>query len=123
MEIHPPSIPYLTLRTIQDIKNLLLQLSLKKKRNGKSQILDSKLKRQSYGIWCNGMFSVKNQKDPLGNQVKTSGNFENLSRILILYILKIQNPIPQDLDYLWCLVGRGTTKGRSHCWYEYLEVF
>ncbi|MBW0535489.1 hypothetical protein O181_075204, partial [Austropuccinia psidii MF-1] len=54
------------------IKSLLLQSSLKKKRNGKSlKYSIQSSKEESYGIWWNGKVSVKTQKDPLGNQLKT----------------------------------------------------
>ncbi|MBW0465694.1 hypothetical protein O181_005409 [Austropuccinia psidii MF-1] len=76
-----------------------------------SQILDSKLKRRkSYGIWWNRKVSVKTEKDPHGNQLKTSIIVLNLSKIFILCILTSQDPILQKLEFLWCLVGRGITK-------------
>ncbi|MBW0568560.1 hypothetical protein O181_108275 [Austropuccinia psidii MF-1] len=57
------------------------------------QIMDLKLKRKRYGIWWSENISVKRQKDPLGNQPKTSRIFQNLSRTFILYILTRQDPI------------------------------
>ncbi|MBW0492478.1 hypothetical protein O181_032193 [Austropuccinia psidii MF-1] len=54
------------------IKSLLLQSLLKKKRNGMSlKYWTQSLREQNYGIWWNGKVSVKTQKDPLGNQLKT----------------------------------------------------
>ncbi|MBW0496525.1 hypothetical protein O181_036240 [Austropuccinia psidii MF-1] len=82
-----------------------------------SQILDSKLKRGNYCLWWNRKVSVKTQKDPLGNQLKTSRIFLSLLRIFILYTLTIANPIFQELDYLWCLVQTRITKSKSHSWY------
>ncbi|MBW0514975.1 hypothetical protein O181_054690 [Austropuccinia psidii MF-1] len=55
------------------IKSLLLQSSLKKKRHGKSlKYWIESSRDKSYGIWWNGKVSVKTQKDPHGNQLKTS---------------------------------------------------
>ncbi|MBW0576345.1 hypothetical protein O181_116060, partial [Austropuccinia psidii MF-1] len=106
------------------IKNLRLQLPLKKKRNGKSlKYWIQSSRGESYGIWWNGKFSVKTQKDPLGNQPKTSIIVLIFSKISILCILTSQDPILQKLDSLWCLVGRGITKGKSHSWYAPLGVF
>ncbi|MBW0488547.1 hypothetical protein O181_028262 [Austropuccinia psidii MF-1] len=54
------------------IKSLLLQSLLKKKRNGKSlKYWIQSSREENYGIWWNGKVSVKTQKDPLGNQLKT----------------------------------------------------
>ncbi|MBW0499565.1 hypothetical protein O181_039280 [Austropuccinia psidii MF-1] len=75
------------------IKSLLPQSSLKKKRNWKSlKHWIQSSREENYGIWWNGMVSVKTQKDPLGNQPKTS-------RISIIYILKSQVAIVQELDF------------------------
>ncbi|MBW0536853.1 hypothetical protein O181_076568 [Austropuccinia psidii MF-1] len=50
---------------------LLLQSSLKKKRNGKSlKYWIQSSREENYSIWWNGKVSVKTQKDPLGNQLK-----------------------------------------------------
>ncbi|MBW0473050.1 hypothetical protein O181_012765 [Austropuccinia psidii MF-1] len=76
-----------------------------------SQIFEPNPREQNYGVWWNGEVSVKTQKDPLGNQLKTS-------RIVLN-----QDPILPELDYLWFLVGRGIPKGRSHSCYAPLEVF
>ncbi|MBW0510439.1 hypothetical protein O181_050154 [Austropuccinia psidii MF-1] len=65
-----------------------------------SQVLDSKRNIKNYGIQCNGKASVKNQKDPLGKQLKTSRIVLNVSRISILYILTSQDPILQELGNL-----------------------
>ncbi|MBW0519761.1 hypothetical protein O181_059476 [Austropuccinia psidii MF-1] len=84
------------------IKSLLLQLSLKKKRNGKSlKHWTQSSREENYGIWWSGKVSVKTQKDILGNQLKTSRIVLKWLRILILYILKSQDPILQELDHLW----------------------
>ncbi|MBW0471715.1 hypothetical protein O181_011430 [Austropuccinia psidii MF-1] len=82
------------------IKSLLLQSSWKKKSNGKSlkYWIQSSIE-ESYGIWWNGKASVKTQRDPLGNQPKTSRIALKLSRITILYILKSQAPVLQELDF------------------------
>ncbi|MBW0540783.1 hypothetical protein O181_080498 [Austropuccinia psidii MF-1] len=54
------------------IKSLLLQSELKKNRNGKSpKYWIQSSREENYGIWWNGKVSVKTQKDPLGNQLKT----------------------------------------------------
>ncbi|MBW0544452.1 hypothetical protein O181_084167 [Austropuccinia psidii MF-1] len=82
------------------IKSLLLQSSLKKKRNRKYHKYWIQTSREeNYGIWWNGKFSVKTQKDPLGNQPKTSRIALNLSNISILAILTGQAPILQELDF------------------------
>ncbi|MBW0570627.1 hypothetical protein O181_110342 [Austropuccinia psidii MF-1] len=61
------------------IKSLLLQSSLKKKRNGKSLKYWTKSSRgEVYGTWWNGKGSVKTQKDTLGNKPKTSRIVLNL---------------------------------------------
>ncbi|MBW0531559.1 hypothetical protein O181_071274 [Austropuccinia psidii MF-1] len=71
------------------IKGLLLQSSLKKKKNGKSLKYGIQSSREeSYGIWWNGKASVKTQKDPHGNQLQTSRIVLNLSKIFILCMLK-----------------------------------
>ncbi|MBW0557086.1 hypothetical protein O181_096801 [Austropuccinia psidii MF-1] len=62
-------------------------------------------REENYGIWCNGKASVKNQKDPLGNQLKSSRIFLNWLSIFILYILKSQDPIHQELNHLWAWWG------------------
>ncbi|MBW0479086.1 hypothetical protein O181_018801 [Austropuccinia psidii MF-1] len=106
------------------IKSLLLQSSLKKKRNGKfHKYWIQSSRAENYGIWLNGKVSIKTPNNPLGNQPKTSRIALNLSRISILYILTSQAPILQELDFLWCLVGRGITKHKSHSWYAPLGVF
>ncbi|MBW0512281.1 hypothetical protein O181_051996 [Austropuccinia psidii MF-1] len=106
------------------IKRILLQSSLKKKRNRKSQKYWIQTSREeNHGIWWNGKVSFKTQKDPLGSQLKTSRISLILSRISILYILTSQAPILQELDFLWCLVGRGITKSKSHSWYAPLGLF
>ncbi|MBW0468715.1 hypothetical protein O181_008430 [Austropuccinia psidii MF-1] len=83
------------------IKRLLLQSSLKKKRNGKFLKYWTQGPREGkYGIWCNEKVSVNTQKDPLGNQPKTSIIVLNLSRIFILDILTSQDPTLQELEFL-----------------------
>ncbi|MBW0523739.1 hypothetical protein O181_063454 [Austropuccinia psidii MF-1] len=78
------------------IKGLLLQSSLKTKRNGKPlKFWIPTSREESYGIWWSGKVSVKTQKDLLGNQLITSRISLNLSRISILYILTSQDPILQ----------------------------
>ncbi|MBW0509857.1 hypothetical protein O181_049572, partial [Austropuccinia psidii MF-1] len=97
------------------IKSILLQSSLKKKRNGKSlKYWIQSSREESYCIWWKQKVSVNTQKDPHGNQLKTSRIGLNLSKIFILCILTSQNPILQKFEFLWCLVGRGITKGKSH---------
>ncbi|MBW0498548.1 hypothetical protein O181_038263 [Austropuccinia psidii MF-1] len=77
----------------------LLQSLLKKKRNGKSlKYWIPSSREENCGIWWNGKVSFKTQKDPLGNQPKTSRIAQNLSRISIIYILTSQAPILQQLD-------------------------
>ncbi|MBW0574004.1 hypothetical protein O181_113719 [Austropuccinia psidii MF-1] len=99
-------------------KSLLLQSSLKKKRNGKSlKYWTQSLREANSGIWCNGKVSVKTWKDTVGNQPKTSRIALKLSRTLILYILTSQDPIHKEIYHLGCLVGRGITKDKSHSWY------
>ncbi|MBW0544618.1 hypothetical protein O181_084333, partial [Austropuccinia psidii MF-1] len=62
------------------IKSLLLQSSLDRKRNGKSlKCWIKSLREENYGIWWNGKGSVKTQKDPYWNQLKTSRIVLNLS--------------------------------------------
>ncbi|MBW0535858.1 hypothetical protein O181_075573 [Austropuccinia psidii MF-1] len=52
------------------IKSLLLQPSLKKKRNRKFlKYWIQRSREESYGIWWNGKVSLKTQKDPHGNQL------------------------------------------------------
>ncbi|MBW0462132.1 hypothetical protein O181_001847 [Austropuccinia psidii MF-1] len=81
------------------IKSLLLQSSLKK-RSGKSFKDWTQISREkNSGIWWNGKFSLKTQKDSLGNQPQTSRIAMNFSRIFILYILRSQDPILQELDF------------------------
>ncbi|MBW0543213.1 hypothetical protein O181_082928, partial [Austropuccinia psidii MF-1] len=76
------------------IKNLLLQSSLKKKRNRKSlKFWLPRSREGNYGTWWNGKVAVMTQKYPLGNQPKTSKIPRNLSRIFIIYILTSQDPI------------------------------
>ncbi|MBW0490466.1 hypothetical protein O181_030181 [Austropuccinia psidii MF-1] len=88
------------------IKSLLLQSSLKKKRNGKSlKFWIPRSREENYAIWWNGKVSVKIQKDPLQNQPKAPRIALNLSRIFILYILKSQDQILQELDYVMVLGG------------------
>ncbi|MBW0550687.1 hypothetical protein O181_090402 [Austropuccinia psidii MF-1] len=72
------------------IKSLLLQSSFKKKRNGKSlKYWTQSLGEENYGIWWNGKVSVKNQKDPLGNQLKTSRIVLNcLNRLHLVLVLR-----------------------------------
>ncbi|MBW0534562.1 hypothetical protein O181_074277 [Austropuccinia psidii MF-1] len=83
---------------------LLLQSSLKKKRNGKSLKCWTQSSRgENYGIWWNEKASVKTQKDPLGNQLKSSRIVLNLSRMFILHILTSQDPIIQELDHFMVL--------------------
>ncbi|MBW0505477.1 hypothetical protein O181_045192 [Austropuccinia psidii MF-1] len=82
------------------IECLLLQSSLKKKRNRKSlKFWIPRSRVENYGAWWNGKASFKTQKDPLWNQQKTSRISMTLSRIFILYILTSQDPILQELDY------------------------
>ncbi|MBW0542237.1 hypothetical protein O181_081952 [Austropuccinia psidii MF-1] len=53
------------------IMSLLLQSSLKKKRNGKClKYWIQSSREENYGIWWNGKVSVKTQKYRLGNQLK-----------------------------------------------------
>ncbi|MBW0463461.1 hypothetical protein O181_003176 [Austropuccinia psidii MF-1] len=93
------------------IKNLLFQSSFKKKRNGKSFKYWIQSSREgSYGIWWNGKVSVKTQKDPLGNQPKTSRISLNFSRISILYIQTSQAPILQELDFIGAWWGEELPK-------------
>ncbi|MBW0532890.1 hypothetical protein O181_072605 [Austropuccinia psidii MF-1] len=93
------------------IKSLLLQSSLKKNRNGKFlKYWIQSSREENYGIWWNGKVSVKTQKDPLGNQPKTSRIALNLSRISIIYILKRQAPILQELDFYDALWGEELPK-------------
>ncbi|MBW0468788.1 hypothetical protein O181_008503 [Austropuccinia psidii MF-1] len=80
VEVRPPSLPYFTLRTSQDIKHpkigikiFLLQLSSKKNKNEKSLKYCTQSSRGgNYDIWWNGKASFKTQKYPLGNQLRTS---------------------------------------------------
>ncbi|MBW0512403.1 hypothetical protein O181_052118 [Austropuccinia psidii MF-1] len=88
-----------------------------------SQVMASNSRGENYGIWWNGKVSVKTQKDPLENQLKTSRIVLNLSKIFILCILTSQDPILQKLEFPWCLVGRGITKSKSHSRYALLGVF
>ncbi|MBW0571050.1 hypothetical protein O181_110765 [Austropuccinia psidii MF-1] len=88
-----------------------------------SQIVDSKFNRGKlwYLVQWEGF-----SKDPEKSTWEPAENlkyFLNLSRILTLYIVTSRAPILQELDHLWCLVGRGFTKCKSHSWYEPLEVF
>ncbi|MBW0550275.1 hypothetical protein O181_089990 [Austropuccinia psidii MF-1] len=100
MDVHPPSLPYFPLGTSKGIKSLRLQLSLKKKMNWKSlKYWTQSSREEDYGIWWNGKASVNNEKDPLGNQLKTSIIVLNLSRIFILYNLTSQDPILQELAH------------------------
>ncbi|MBW0475798.1 hypothetical protein O181_015513 [Austropuccinia psidii MF-1] len=76
------------------IKSLLLHLSLKKRRSGKSlKYWNQSSREENSGIWWNGKASVKTQKDSLENQLKTSRTVLSLSRIFIIYILKRKAPI------------------------------
>ncbi|MBW0471785.1 hypothetical protein O181_011500 [Austropuccinia psidii MF-1] len=53
------------------ITSILLQSSLKKKRNEKSlKYWIQSSREENYGIWWNAKVSVKTQKDPLENQLK-----------------------------------------------------
>ncbi|MBW0473631.1 hypothetical protein O181_013346 [Austropuccinia psidii MF-1] len=84
------------------INSLLLQSSLKKNRNGKfPKYWIHSSREESYGVWWNGKFSVKTQKDSLGNQPKTSGISLNLSRTFIICILIILDKILQELEFLY----------------------
>ncbi|MBW0549365.1 hypothetical protein O181_089080 [Austropuccinia psidii MF-1] len=71
-----------------------------------SQVLNSKLKRRKlwYLVEWKG-FSRDSERS----------TWE--PKISILCILTTQDPIIQKLEFLWCLVGRGITKGKSHSWY------
>ncbi|MBW0533698.1 hypothetical protein O181_073413 [Austropuccinia psidii MF-1] len=94
------------------INSLLFQSSLKKKRNGKSlKYWTQSSREENYGSWWNGKVSVNTQKDPPGNQLKTSRISLNLSRISILYILTSQAPILQELDFYGAWWGEELTKG------------
>ncbi|MBW0565842.1 hypothetical protein O181_105557 [Austropuccinia psidii MF-1] len=81
-----------------------------------SHILDSKLKRRK--LW----YLVKWKGFRQDSERSTWEPAENLnivlilSKISILCILTSQDPILQKLEFLWCLVGRGITKGKSHSW-------
>ncbi|MBW0463149.1 hypothetical protein O181_002864 [Austropuccinia psidii MF-1] len=93
------------------IKRLLLQSLLKNQRNGKSlKYCVPSSREENYGIWFNGKVSLKTQKDPLGNQPKTSRISLNLSRISILYILKSRAPILQELDFYGAWWGEESKK-------------
>ncbi|MBW0547372.1 hypothetical protein O181_087087 [Austropuccinia psidii MF-1] len=105
MEIYPSSIPYFPPCTSQDINNPKLASRASSsnhhwRRRGMGSLSNTGLKvqEQKNGIWWNGKVSVKTQKDPLGNQPKTSRIALNWSRISILYILIRQAQILQELD-------------------------
>ncbi|MBW0477940.1 hypothetical protein O181_017655 [Austropuccinia psidii MF-1] len=67
---------------------------IEEEENGKSlKYCTESSREKNYGTWWNGKASVKTQKHSLGNQLKTSRIVLNLSRIFMLYILIIQDPI------------------------------
>ncbi|MBW0519405.1 hypothetical protein O181_059120 [Austropuccinia psidii MF-1] len=88
-----------------------------------SQILDSKLKRRKLCYLVEWKGFSQESEDPHQNQLQNSRIVLNSSKILILCILIIQDPILQNLEFPWCLVGRGITKSKSHSWYAPVGVF
>ncbi|MBW0487622.1 hypothetical protein O181_027337 [Austropuccinia psidii MF-1] len=87
------------------------------------QILDTKLRRGKLWYLVEWKGFSQDPERSTWEATENLKNFPKLFEYFLLYILKIQDPILQEIDYLWCLVGRGITKRKSHPWYAPLEVF
>ncbi|MBW0588849.1 hypothetical protein O181_128564 [Austropuccinia psidii MF-1] len=82
-----------------------------------SQILDSELKRGKLWYLVEWKGFSRDSERSTWEPIENPKNCPELSKISILYILTSQDPILQEVDFLWCLVGRGITKSVS------LEVY
>ncbi|MBW0477987.1 hypothetical protein O181_017702 [Austropuccinia psidii MF-1] len=81
-----------------------------------SQILYSKRKRRKLWYLVEWQGFSQDPERSTWEPAENLKNFPELVKNIHFYILTSQAAIIQELDFLWCLVGRGITKGKFHSW-------